>query len=244
MDKTAIFRFSLRGGTMRDTSVLVSMMNIQINYQEVIEENEGTEQEMVFVENNKSKYLIAKRLFDVIISVVALAILWPLMLLVAIAIKLESPGPVIFSQDRMGKNGEVFTIYKFRTMVVEAPNETPTKSFSNAGQYITRLGKYLRKTSIDELPQLYNILRGDMSIVGYRPVCLTETQLNEMRKNQRVFRLRPGLTGLAQVSGRDSLDIEEKVRLDAKYVQECSFRMDVWCLLKTIAVVITGEGVM
>ena len=167
----------------------------------------------------------------------------PLLLLVAVMIRLDSPGPAIFSQERMGKDGKAFTIYKFRTMTTSAPRDMAASEIEKHGQYVTKLGSFLRRSSIDELPQLWNILKGDMSIVGYRPVVLTETKLNGLRRECGVFAVRPGITGLAQVSGRDNLSIEEKVRLDARYVARCSMKMDIRCILMTVKTVLTGEGV-
>lgn len=187
-------------------------------------------------------YLLIKRIFDVVLSVFAGIVLAVPMIIIGILIRLDSKGPAVFKQKRMGKDGKTFTIYKFRTMHVSAPTEKATCDFIDADQYVTRMGLFLRRTSIDELPQLFNVLRGEMSIVGYRPVCLTETKLNELRERYGVFAFRPGITGLAQVSGRDSLNYEEKARLDAQYIQNCSLRMDLWCLLKTVKTVFTGEG--
>lgn len=187
-------------------------------------------------------YLFIKRLADVIISAAACAILLVPLLIVALLIKLDSEGPVIFAQKRMGKDGKVFTIYKFRTMSIDAPSELATREFSDSDQYMTKLGAFLRRSSIDELPQLVNILLGDMSIVGYRPVCLTETDLNDLRMRYGVFALRPGITGLAQVKGRDNLEFREKAKFDAQYVAGCSFKLDLWCLIMTVKTVLTGEG--
>ena len=164
------------------------------------------------------------------------------MLIVSLLIWLESGGPVIFKQLRMGKNEKTFVIYKFRTMRMDAPPEKAAREFENADQYITKVGAFLRRTSIDELPQLLNILKGDMSIVGYRPVCVTETELNALRKQYGVFSVRPGLTGYAQVLGRDNIDYREKAALDAEYVAKRSIKLDLWCIFKTVAVVFTGEG--
>lgn len=189
-------------------------------------------------------YLLVKRFFDVVLSVLAAVIMLLPMIIIAVLIRMESKGPAIFCQDRMGKDGKVFRIYKFRTMKVTAPPETATRDFTDIDKYVTRLGAFLRRTSIDELPQLYNIIRGDMSIVGYRPVCLTEEKLNALRKQYGVFTLRPGITGLAQVSGRDNVDYQEKARLDAEYVRRCGFKVDMWCLLRTVKVILTGEGVV
>jgi len=188
-------------------------------------------------------YLCVKRFFDVVISALAAVALLIPMIIIAILIRLDSKGPAIFCQDRMGKDGKVFRIYKFRTMELSAPPELATRDFTDMDKHITKLGAFLRRTSIDELPQLYNILRGDMSIVGYRPVCLTEEKLNILRKQYGVFALRPGITGLAQVCGRDNVDYQEKAQMDAEYVSRCSARLDLWCLMKTVKVVLTGEGV-
>lgn len=194
--------------------------------------------------SNKWMYRFLKRLFDILVSLAAGLVLLIPMVIVAILIRLDSKGPAIFRQERMGKDGKVFTIYKFRTMSMDAPHELATREFTNSEEYMTKLSRILRRSSIDELPQLYNILRGDMSIVGYRPVCLTETELNDLRMRYGVFAARPGITGLAQVSGRDNIGYEEKALLDARYVAERSIKMDLWCLIQTVKVVISGEGVI
>lgn len=189
-------------------------------------------------------YLIAKRIFDIIIAIMGILVLAVPLCVIALLIKTDSEGPVIFKQDRMGKDGKIFTIYKFRTMRMTAPKEMAARVFCDSEQYITRIGAFLRRTSIDELPQLYNILIGDMSLVGYRPVCLTEEHLNALRMEYGVFRARPGITGLAQVSGRNNIGHMKKAELDAKYVNELSLKMDLYCLLKTVKIVVTGEGVL
>ncbi len=184
-----------------------------------------------------------KRIFDVTASLLAGAVLLIPMLLVGLLICMDSPGPAIFRQERMGKDGKTFTIYKFRTMRVDAPDNVPTNQIDLSRGYITKVGAVLRRTSMDELPQLFNVLRGDMSIVGYRPVCLCEEELNALRSRLGVFAVRPGITGLAQVNGRDHLSFREKARLDAEYVRNMSIRLDLWCLLKTVFIVVSGEGV-
>lgn len=189
------------------------------------------------------KYRFIKRVFDVAVSLIGGLILLIPMLLIGVMIRIDSPGPVIFKQKRMGKNGQIFTIYKFRTMYEDSPDNLSTNQFDDAHKYVTKVGSVLRRTSIDELPQLINVLRGEMSIVGYRPVCITETELNEKRKQNGVFALRPGITGLAQVSGRDNIvDYHTKVQLDTEYVRNCSLKLDLWCILKTFKVVFSGEG--
>lgn len=194
-------------------------------------------------QTRNSRYLAAKRGLDIAASLVAILISVIPMLLIALLIRLESPGPAIFKQQRLGREGKPFTIYKFRTMRLSAPSEMAAQDFLNADRYVTRLGGFLRRSSIDELPQLLNILKGDMSFVGYRPVCLTETKLNDLRMAYGVFALRPGITGLAQVKGRDKLHYAQKAQLDAQYVTRCSLKLDIWCLIQTVRTVITGEGV-
>lgn len=191
----------------------------------------------------KKGYLWFKRGFDVIVSLVALLIVCIPMLLICLAVRMETPGPAIFKQKRMGRKGKVFTIYKIRTMKLSAPSEVGAQDFPNQKQHITKLGEFLRYSSIDELPQLINVLKGDMSLVGYRPICLTEEALNDLRMRYGVFALRPGITGLAQVKGRDQLHYTQKVEMDAQYVSQCSLKLDCWCLLQTVRTVITGEGV-
>lgn len=187
-------------------------------------------------------YLAFKRVADIVISVLMLLLLALPLLIISVLVWFDSKGPVLFKQERMGRYGKRFTIYKFRTMRVDAPSEMASCEFDDADQYITKIGAFLRRTSIDELPQLFNILKGDMSLVGYRPVCLSEQELNEMRMQYGVFALRPGITGLAQVSGRDNIYGEKKARLDAEYVSRCSAKLDIWCVWKTFETLITGEG--
>jgi len=167
----------------------------------------------------------------------------PVFMLTALAIKIFDPGPVIFKQPRLGKNKESFVLYKFRSMRVDTP-QIATPDFENPEQYISKLGNFLRKTSIDELPQLWNILKGDMSIVGYRPLILEEAELNGERESLGVFDARPGLTGLAQISGRDVVDAHQKALLDKEYIENCGFVYDAKIFLKTIVVVLTHDGVV
>ena len=164
-------------------------------------------------------YSISKRTMDIVSSLVGLILLSPLFLLVAILIKLESKGPIIFKQIRIGKNSKPFYIYKFRSMKIDAPNLS-TEEFINASDFTTKVGKFIRKTSIDELPQLVNILKGDMSIVGPRPVIEREVRLLEIRKECNVDSILPGITGLAQINGRDNIDDYEKVKYDFEYLSK------------------------
>lgn len=191
----------------------------------------------------KSAYQVVKRIFDIVVSATGLLVLGLPMLLIALLIQLDSEGPAIFKQERIGKNGKAFVIYKFRTMRPEAPDNVATNDLTNASAYITAFGRFLRNTSIDELPQLINVLRGEMSLVGFRPVCLAEKTLNQYRKDLGVFDVKPGMTGLAQVSGRDNVNAEEKASMDAEYAQKQSVWLDLWCLCKTLGVVVSQKGV-
>ena len=168
----------------------------------------------------QKRYLPLKRAFDILISSVALIVCLPLFFVIAFLIKIDSKGPVIFKQPRVGKNGELFTVYKFRTMYTKAPKAVATAKLVNSDMFITRVGKFIRAASIDELPQLMNVLKGDMSIVGPRPLVENEVDVHTLRKEKNVYMLRPGVTGLAQTMGRDLVGTEEKVALDEKLSQE------------------------
>ena len=200
--------------------------------------------ESYIIRDKQRPYLAIKRIVDVVIACILLLALSVPMLIIALLIKLESSGPALFKQQRMGLGGKPFTIYKFRTMKTDAPAEMASREFTDSSDYITRLGGFLRRSSIDELPQLFNIVKGDMSFVGYRPVCLTEVKLNEVRAEYGVFTLRPGITGLAQVKGRDTLRSPEKALLDKQYVEQCSAKLDLWCCWQTVWTVISGKGAL
>ena len=183
-----------------------------------------------------------KRIEDVSIALAALVILGLPMLLVAAAIRLTSKGPALFRQKRFGKDKQLFTVYKFRTMSTKAPKNMPTNSFTNADSYITPLGGVLRKLSIDELPQLLNVIKGEMSIVGPRPVIKTERKLINLRQKYQANSVKPGITGWAQVNGRDDLDDQRKAEMDGEYVQQLSFLTDVKIMIKTIGAVLMMSG--
>lgn len=189
-------------------------------------------------------YPKVKRLLDVVLAVCILIVVWPFMLIAAIAIKVEDPkGPVIFKQTRVGKDKKPFKIYKFRSMWTETP-DVPTHLLSDPNQFITKVGAFLRKTSIDEVPQLINILKGDMSFVGPRPSLFSQEDLIEERDKRNVHSVRPGLTGLAQVSGRDELPIPVKAAYDSEYVEKMSFKLDVNLFFRTFISVAKSEGVV
>ena len=184
-----------------------------------------------------------KRLLAVVLSACGLLVLSPLLLLLCLAIKLDSPGPVFFKQKRVGIHKSYFNILKFRTMRIDTPHDMPTHLLHDPEQYITRVGRFLRKTSLDELPQLWNILKGDMSFIGPRPVVLTETELLARRRRLGADLVRPGITGLAQVRGRDTVSIQHKARYDAYYARRMSLGLDGRIVLETLRCVVTdGAG--
>ena len=185
-----------------------------------------------------------KRLLAIVLSLLGLICLGWLLILLCIAIKIDSPGPVLFKQKRVGKGKSHFYILKFRTMRIDTPKDMPTHLLANPEQYITRVGKFLRKTSLDELPQLINILKGDMAIIGPRPALWNQFDLIAERDKYGANDIRPGLTGWAQINGRDELEIDVKAKLDGEYVQQLSFGFDVKCFLGTIAAVLRSDGVV
>lgn len=185
-----------------------------------------------------------KRIIDFILSLMGIVVLSPVLLLLCLAIKLDSKGPIIFKQKRVGKNKTHFNIYKFRTMKIDTPKEMPTHLLAEPDFYITKVGKFLRKTSLDELPQLFNIIKGDMAVIGPRPALWNQYDLIEERDKYGANDIRPGLTGLAQISGRDELEIPIKAKLDGKYTDNISLRMDIKCFFGTIASVFKSDGVV
>lgn len=184
-----------------------------------------------------------KRGIDCILSLIGLIVLSPILIIIAAIIKLTSPGPVLFRQERMGKNNKHFHIMKFRTMRIDTPKDCPTHLLENPEQYITKIGHILRKTSLDELPQLWNIFVGDMAVIGPRPSLPNQYDLNELRDQNGASKVRPGLTGLAQISGRDELKISVKAALDGEYVKKISFFMDLKLFLGTFISVLRSDGV-
>ena len=187
---------------------------------------------------------VIKRLLAIVLSLLGLVCLGWLLILLCIAIKLDSPGPVLFKQKRVGQGKRQFYILKFRTMRIDTPKDMPTHLLANPDQYITRVGRFLRKTSLDELPQLFNILKGDMAIIGPRPALWNQFDLIAERDKYGANDIRPGLTGWAQINGRDELEIDVKARLDGEYVRRLSFGFDVKCFLGTIIAVLRSDGVV
>ncbi|MGH2275855.1 sugar transferase [Streptococcus uberis] len=189
-------------------------------------------------------YRVVKRLLAILISGLAIIILSPVLLAVAIAIKCDSKGPVLFKQKRVGKDKKHFMIYKFRSMYVDAPADMPTHMLKDPTAMITKVGAFLRKTSLDELPQLFNIFKGEMAIVGPRPALWNQYDLIAERDKYNANSIRPGLTGWAQINGRDELEIDEKSRLDGYYVAHMSFLMDLKCFFGTFISVLKSDGVV
>jgi O-antigen biosynthesis protein WbqP len=190
------------------------------------------------------EYLKAKRVIDFILSVLAAVILSPLFLILFIAIKMDTPGPIFFKQKRVGINKTHFNILKFRTMRIDTPKDTPTHLLGNPDQYITKVGKFLRKTSLDELPQIFNIIKGEMAIIGPRPALWNQYDLIAERDKYNANNVRPGLTGWAQINGRDELPIDVKSELDGEYIQKMNFAFDVKCFIGTITSVLKSDGVI
>ena len=188
------------------------------------------------------KYI--KRLIDIILSGCGILVLLPVYALIALAVKLDDPGPVFFRQKRVGIHKTHFHILKFRTMKMNTPRDMPTHLLENPEQYITRVGKILRKTSLDELPQIFQIFTGKMSIIGPRPALWNQDDLNAERDKYGANDLRPGLTGWAQINGRDELPIDIKARLDGEYVKNISFLFDCKCFFGTIVSVLKSDGVV
>ena len=184
-----------------------------------------------------------KRIFDVIASSFALVLFSWLFVLLSLAIKLTSKGPILFKQKRVGKNKKHFYIYKFRTMRTDTPKDMPTHLLTNPEKYITPIGRFMRKTSLDELPQIFNILKGDMSIVGPRPALWNQYDLIAERDKYRANKIRPGLTGWAQINGRDEIEIPLKAKLDGYYVKKESFSFDIYIIIATVFSVLRHEGV-
>ena len=189
-------------------------------------------------------YRYVKRGIDVILSGLAIVILSPVLLILCIAIKIDSRGSILFKQQRIGIHKSFFWIYKVRTMRTDTPKDMPTHLLANPEQYITKVGKFLRKTSLDELPQIFNIFKGEMSIVGPRPALWNQDDLIAERDKYGANDVTPGLTGWAQINGRDELEIPVKAKLDGEYVQKFGFIMDLRCFFGTFLSVVKGDGVV
>jgi len=187
----------------------------------------------------------AKYGFDFILALIATLIFLPLLILpISFLIKLTSKGPIIFKQKRIGQNKKTFYLYKFRTMRIDTPKDVPTHQLKNPEQWITPIGKILRKTSLDEVPQLFNIRRGEMSIIGPRPALWNQDDLIIERDKYGVNQLRPGVSGWAQINGRDTIPIPEKAKLDGEYVKRHSFLFDIYIILRTVLKMFKDDNVV
>lgn len=189
-------------------------------------------------------YIVVKRIIDFILALITFILLSPIFLAIAIWIKVDSPGPVFFKQKRVGINKSFFNIYKFRTMRTDTPKDMPTHLLNDAESFITNSGAFLRKTSLDELPQLINIIKGEMAIIGPRPALWNQDDLVAERDKYHANDVLPGLTGWAQINGRDELEIPVKAKLDGEYVEKMSFVFDLKCFFATIFSIAKSDGVV
>lgn len=189
-------------------------------------------------------YKIFKRIMDFLLSLIGLIVLLPIFIILIITIKIDSKGPILFKQKRVGKKKKLFTIYKFRTMRIDTPKDTPTHMLENPEEWITKVGRFLRKTSLDELPQILNILKGNMSIIGPRPALWNQDDLISLRDEYGANDIYPGLTGYAQIKGRDELPIEEKAKLDGYYVKHMGLWLDIKVFFGTIKSIFISDGVV
>jgi O-antigen biosynthesis protein WbqP len=185
-----------------------------------------------------------KRLIDILLSGLGLIILFPLYLVIIFAILIDDPGSVIFAQKRVGKGKKYFMLYKFRSMKMTSPHDVPTHKLENPDQFITKTGRFLRRSSLDELPQIWNIFKGDMSIIGPRPALWNQDDLVAERDKYGANDIKPGLTGWAQINGRDALEIDAKARFDGEYVKKMGFIFDVKCFFKTVFSVLKSDGIV
>lgn len=195
-------------------------------------------------DNSSHIYIVTKRVMDFVLALSAVILLSPVLIAIALLIKLDTPGPIFFKQKRIGIHKSHFYIYKFRTMRIDTPKDMPTHLLANPDAYITKVGKFMRKTSLDELPQIINILAGQMSIIGPRPALWNQYDLIAERDKYGANDILPGLTGWAQINGRDELPIEVKAAYDGEYVKRMSFLFDCKCFFGTIACVLKKEGVV
>lgn len=200
-------------------------------------------QDLRYIDVSNRKYHIVKRAMDIVISSLALLVLLIPMLILMMCVYLDDPGKVIFAQNRVGKDGKLFKIYKLRTMVASAPGNLSAAEFRDADRFVTRTGNLLRKFSLDELPQLVNVLKGDMSIIGPRPLIAEESRIHELRLQFGVYQTRPGITGLAQINGRNNVSTSGKVRWEVKYLENYGFKEDFSILFSTIPKILLGTDV-
>ena len=187
---------------------------------------------------------VVKRIIDVILSFFGLILLSPVFLVVSVWILIDDPGPIVFTQKRVGKNKQFFKLHKFRSMKMSTPHDKPTHMLENPEQYITKAGKFLRSHSLDELPQIWDIFIGNMSVVGPRPALWNQDLLTAERDKYRANDIKPGLTGWAQINGRDAIEIPDKAKLDGEYAKKLGFKMDLKCFFGTLGVFIGDKNVV
>lgn len=224
------------------TREVLEKMEHADNLHELIPEEQV--KDLRYVDVSGHPYNKAKRLFDMVLSAAGLLVLLIPLLIVAAVVYIDDPGKIFFSQYRVGRDGKRFKLYKFRTMKMETPKYLATMEMDDPDRYITRVGHFLRRTSLDEIPQLFNVLKGDMSMVGPRPLISDEYEIHQMRMRFGVYGVRPGVTGLAQINGRDTVSPAEKVRWDVKYLENFSPWLDLKILFATVPKIFGGEGVV
>ena len=200
-------------------------------------------EQQVTIRKESLLYLFLKRAVDIMVSLCALIVLTPILIVISVLIKIESRGPIIFKQNRVGINSKEFTIYKFRSMKVGSP-EVASNSLNDYRSHITLVGKFIRKTSLDELPQIINVIKGDMSLVGPRPVISSEVKLLDYRRKLGIDKMLPGITGWAQINGRDNMTLERKIYLESEYKNNRSFLFDIKILFMTVKKVISRDGLI
>lgn len=222
--------------------IITEERNIQEAEEQLITEEQV--QDLQPVDVSGKAYCIVKRILDIVLSFLGLTVLLLPLALTALVVYIDDPGKVIFSQKRVGRNGKLFRLYKFRTMKLDTPKYMATMDVDDPKKYITRAGHVLRKLSLDEIPQLFNVLKGDMSLVGPRPLIPNEEEIHAMRHRFGVYTARPGVTGLAQINGRDLVTPAQKVRWDVRYVEHFGFWLDVKILFATVPKIFGAEGVV
>lgn len=206
--------------------------------------SESDVQDLQCADASAKFYKYIKSVLDFVLSALGLIVLLLPIVVTAIVVYVDDPGKVFFSQKRIGKNGKVFELYKFRTMKMDTPKYMATSSVDSPSRYITSVGRILRKFSLDEIPQLFNVLKGDMSLVGPRPLIPNEEEIHTMRKRFGVYTVRPGMTGLAQINGRDLVSPVDKVRWDVRYVERFGFLLDMKIAFATVPKIFGGEGII
>lgn len=245
--KTAAKVLGIAAGTLTILRIISNRrekkLNLDADNQYLITINESDSEPEIYAKHNLYTDFI-KNVLSTVISFFGLVILSPVFIVLSIAIFIDDPGPIFFTQKRIGKGKTFFMLHKFRSMKMSTPHDVPTHMLDNPDQYITRVGKFLRKSSLDELPQVWDIFRGKMSIIGPRPALWNQEDLTAERDRYSANDIKPGLTGWAQINGRDELEIPDKARLDGEYVERLSLWFDIKCFVGTIFKVLKSDGVV